>query len=151
MLVEAIARYRTLIGKCELGMGLDWDEIDQVSIIEAAFAPTERDGRRFRREKVSLRALLRGDRINDRVDVIELGPGGVVCRCAPVVARSEEVELVIDEDDRSYRFRAVGVWLREDGEDFRIGLRFVGMSVVLHTVHLSAHDTDVVDKISAAA
>jgi len=151
MLVEAIARYRTLIGKCELGMGLDWDEIDQVSIIEAAFAPTERDGRRFRREKVSLRALLRGDRINDRVDVIELGPGGVVCRCAPFVARSEEVELVIDEDDRSYRFRAVGVWLREDGEDFRIGLRFVGMSVVLHTVHLSAHDTDVVDKISAAA
>jgi len=36
-------------------------------------------GRRFRREPVKLTALLRGDRINDRVEVVEIGPGGVVC------------------------------------------------------------------------
>jgi len=151
MLVEAIHRYRTLIGKCELGMGLDWDEIDEVAAIEASFAPTGRDGRRFRREKVAMRALLRGDRINDRVDVIELGPGGLVCRNAPFVARGEHVEIVIEQGDESYRFSAVGVWLREDGEDFKIGLRLVGMSVCVRAVHISAHGPDVVDRIPVAA
>jgi hypothetical protein len=165
VLLEAIHRYRTLLGKCELGIGLDWDEIDQLAIIEAAFAPLADDRRmrngrpdrhatvkrKFRREPVALHAVLRGDRINDRVDVVELGPGGLVCRNAPFVARGEEVEVVIDDGSSSYRFRAVGVWLRDDNEDFKIGLRLVGMSVCLHTVKLGAHDTDVVDRIPAAA
>src|SRR5947209_1060022 len=135
MLVEAIHRYRTLIGRCELGLGLDWEEIEQVAIIEATFAAPTGERRRFRRSNVELRALLRGDRINDRIDVVELGPGGLVIRNAPFVARGEEVELVIasgdtcpasstaegrcgliDDGEVSYRFRAVGVWLREDGE-----------------------------------
>jgi PilZ domain len=150
MLVQAIHRYRTLLGKCDLGLGLDWDEIDQVSIIEAAFESNDKR-RKFRREKVELHALLRGDRINDRIDVIELGPGGLVIRNAPFVSRGEEVELVIDDGDRSFRFSAVGVWLREDGDDFRVGLRFIGMSVCLHKVQISEHAADVVDRIPAAA
>ena len=40
MLVEVVFQYRTLLGKCELGVGLDWDEIDQVTAIEHAFRPT---------------------------------------------------------------------------------------------------------------
>jgi hypothetical protein len=151
MLLETIHRYRTLVGKCELGMGLDWDEITEVSNIEASFVPGGRDGRKYRREPVELHALLRGDRINDRVAVVELGPGGVVCRNAPFVARGEHVEVVIDDGDRSYRFSAVGVWLRDDGDDFKIGLRLVGMPVCLHTVRVAAHETDVVDHIPAAA
>jgi hypothetical protein len=151
MLVEAIHRYRTLIGKCELGLGLDWDEIEQVSVIEAAFAAPAGERRRFRRNSVELRAVLRGDRINDRVDVVELGPGGLIIRNAPFVARNEEVELVIDDGARSFRFRAVGVWLREDGEDFKVGLRFIGMSVCLHTVRISDRAHDVIDRIAVAA
>src|ERR1041384_6702419 len=94
MLVVVIFQYRTLIGKCELGVGLDWDEIERVTAIESAFEPTSDDrrmkaGRRFRRESVNLGALLRGDRINDRVEVIELGPGGAVIRNAPFVAHGE--------------------------------------------------------------
>ncbi len=37
-MVETVFQYRTLIGKCELGCGLDWDEIDLVGRIEHAFA-----------------------------------------------------------------------------------------------------------------
>jgi len=156
MLVEIVFQYRSLIGKCELGVGLEWDEIVQVTAIEAAFTPTADDrrmkhGRRFRREPVKLSAVVRGDRINDRVDVIEMGPGGLVVRNAPYVARGEQVELVIEDGDNCYRFRARGVWLKDDGDDYKIGLALIGMPVCLHRVAVRRHEADLVDKISAAA
>ena len=95
--------------------------------------------------------VVHGDMINDRVDVIEIGPGGLVCRDAPFVARGEIVELVIEDGDNSYRFRARGVWLRDDGDHYRVGLAFVGMPVCLHKVQISPHTQDVVDKIANAA
>ena len=157
MLAEVIYQYRSLIGKCELGLGLDWDEIEQIGIIESAFEPSVDDrrmssGRRFRREKVKLSARLRGDRINDQIDISELGPGGLVIRNAPYVSRGEQVEVVIDgTDGTSYRFRARGIWLREDGDDYRVGLAFIGMPVRIHKVAVSRHEADVVDKIVAEA
>jgi hypothetical protein len=156
MLVEVVYQYRTLIGKCELGVGLDWDEIAEVTAIESAFEPTADDrrmrvGRRFRREPIRLNALLRGDRINDRVEVIEIGPGGAVVRNAPFVTHGEQVELVMEIGDRSYRFCAQGVWMKDDGDDYRIGLELVGMPVCLRTVATSRHEVDVVDRIAAAA
>jgi hypothetical protein len=155
MLVDVVFQYRSLIGKCELGVGLEWDDIEQVTLIESTFEPTADDrrmktGRRFRREQVKMTALLRGDRINDRVELIELGPGGAVVRNAPYVARGEQVELVIEQDDKSYRFRAKGVWLKDDNDDYRIGLELIGMPVCLHKVSIGKHE-DVVEKISAAA
>jgi hypothetical protein len=156
MLVEVVFQYRTLIGKCDLGVGLDWDEIEQVTAIESAFEPTTDDrrmtaGRRFRREPTKLTALLRGDRINDLVEVIEIGPGGVVVRNAPFVAHGEQVELVMEDGDKSYRFHAEGVWMKDDGDDYRVGLALVGMPVCLHTVAVSRHEADLVDRIAAAA
>lgn len=156
MLVEVVFQYRTLVGKCELGVGLDWDEIEQVTAIESAFEPSSDDrrmkaGRRFRREPVKITALLRGDRINDRVDVVEIGPGGMVVRNAPFVAHGEHVEIVMEHGDRSYRFRAEGVWLKDDGEDYRVGLALIGVPVCLHTVAVSRHEVDLVDRIGAAA
>jgi hypothetical protein len=156
MLVEVVFQYRTLIGKCELGVGLEWDEIAQVTAIESVFAPSADDrrmknGRRFRRETTKLEALMRGDRINDRVDCVELGPGGLVVRRAPYVAKNEQIEIIIDAGECSYRFRAEGVWLKDDGDDYKIGLKLVGMPVMLHKVAISAHQVDVVDKLAAAA
>ena len=155
-MLEAIFQYRTLIGKCELGVGLDFEDIERVTQIEAQFEPSKDDrrmnngrGRRFRREAVRLQAVMRGDRIHDRVDVVEIGPGGLVCRNAPYVARGEQIELVVDDGDKSYRFRAKGVWLKDDGDDYRVALAFVGMPVCLHRVAISAHQEDVVDKIAA--
>jgi hypothetical protein len=154
MLLDAVFQYRTLIGKCELGVGLEWDEIEQVTAIESVFAPSLDDlrmknGRRFRREATKLTARMRGDRINDRVDVVELGPGGLVARNAPYVAKGEQVEIVIEDGENCYRFRAEGVWLKDDGDDFKVGLRLVGMPVMLHKVAISAHQPDVVDKLAA--
>ena len=156
MLVEVVFHYRTLLGKSELGCGLDWDEIDQLTQIEHAFRPSAddrrmRSGRRFRRDAIRLEALVRGDRINDRVEIVELGPGGLVCRNAPFIARGEQIEIVIDIGDDSYRFRAQGVWLRDDGDDYRVGVAFVGMPVCVRNAHISAHQADVVDKIAEAA
>ena len=151
MLVETVFEYRTLIGKCELGIGLEWEDIDRVQTIEHGFRPLGRDGRKFRRETVTLEGLMRGDRINDRVEIVELGPGGLVCRKAPFVARGEQVEIVIDDGDRSFRFRAQGVWMKDDGDDYKVGLAFVGMPVCLHKVQVSKHEADLIDKIAAAA
>jgi len=156
MLVDVIFQYRTLVGKCELGVGLEWEEIEQVTLIESRFAPTADDrrmknGRRFRREAVKLVAVMRGDRIHDRVEIVELGPGGLVCRNAPYVARGELIEIVVEDGELSYRFRAQGVWLKDDGDDYRVGLALVGMPVCLNKVAISAHHADVVDKLAAAA
>ena len=151
-----VFQYRSLIGKCELGVGLEWDDIEAVTRIESAFEPTADDrrmktGRRFRREQVKVSAMVRGDRINDRVDLIELGPGGAVVRNAPYIARGEQVELVIDNGDQSYRFRAQGVWLKDDGDDYRVGLELVGMPVCLHGVVGSRLSSELLDRIAAAA
>jgi hypothetical protein len=183
VLLEDVFRYRTLLGKCELGFGLEWEEIEEISSLERAFAPREtRRGRKFRRAQVELIGILRGDKINDRVAVVELGPGGLVCRRAPFVARGEQVEIVIDrpgfagsrstaegqcgglidrpgfagegqieEGERSYRFSAQGVWLKDDGDDYRIGLALVGMPVCLTRHAISRHEADLVDRIGVAA
>src|SRR5678815_2863796 len=109
MPVETVFQYRLLVGKC----GLGWDEIDQIGRIEQAFAADPANGRRrFRRQLVDLPGTIRGDRINDPISIIELGPGGLVVRDAPFIARGEVVEVVIDDVDTSYRFRAEGIWLR---------------------------------------
>lgn len=151
MLLETVFQYRTLIGKCDLGVGLEWEEIDHVGQIEHAFASNTGDGRRFKRHAIDVAAMMRGDQINDRVDLVEMGPGGCVAINAPFIARGELVELVIDDGENSYRFVARGVWLKDEGTDYRVGMRFVGMPVKLHKVQISEHMQDVVDRISVAA
>jgi hypothetical protein len=152
VLLEDIFRYRTLLGKCEAGLGLEWEEIAEISSLERTFAPREtRKGRKFRRESVEMSGILRGDKINDRVAVVELGPGGLVCRHAPFVARGEHVEIVIDDGDKSYRFSAQGVWLKDDGDDYRVGLALVGTPVCLTRHAISRHQADLVDRLGVAA
>jgi hypothetical protein len=155
-MLDDVFQYRTLLGKCDLGVGLEWDEIELVTLLEARFEPapqtkTKHISRKFRREPVRMAGVMRGDRIHDRVDIIELGLGGMVVRNAPYIARGEHVELVIDVGELSYRFRAIGVWLKDDGDDYKVGLAFVGMPVCLHKVAVSAHQADVIDQIAAAA
>ena len=108
-------------------------------------------GRRFRREAAKLSGLMRGDRINDRIEIIEMGPGGLVARNAPFVARGEHVEIQIDDGDDSYRFRAIGVWLKDDGDDYKVGLKLIGMPICLRKTVVSKHEIDVIDSIAAAA
>jgi hypothetical protein len=151
-MVETIFQYRTLIGRCELGCGLDWEEIEQVTVIEHAFVRDRgSSGRRFKREAIRMSGILRGDRINDRVEIVEIGPGGLVAIGAPFIARGEYVEVVLDIADKSFRFRAIGVWLKDDGDDYKVGMAFVGVPICLHIAQVSEHEADLVDKISEAA
>ena len=149
MLLETVFQYRTLAGKCDLGVGLEWDEIEAAACIEHDVASTAGDGRQHKRHAVELVAFMRGDQINDRVNVVEISAGGLVVTNAPFVTKGEVVELVMDVGDEQYRFIAHGVWQREDGDDYRIGLRFVGMPVRLRKVQISEHVGDVVDEIAA--
>jgi hypothetical protein len=151
MMLETVFQYRTLIGKCDLGCGLDWDDIEQVARIEHAFASDRHDGRRFRRESVWLEAVVRGDQINDNVEIVELGPGGLIIAGAPFIGRGEQIEIVVEDGEYSYRFRAQGKWLKDDGEDYRVGLAFIGMPIRLHKVALRTHETDVVDRMLLAS
>ncbi len=152
-MLQTIFEYRTLLGKCERGDGLELDEIGRLHDIEREYAPTGEGprGRKFRREVVSIDGVIRGDRINDAVEIVEIGPGGFVCRKAPYIARGEQVEIVVDDGECSYRFRAQGVWLKDDGEDYKVGLALIGLPVCLHHVRLRRHEADIVDKIVAAA
>ena len=150
--LDTIFQYRTLVGKCEAGVGVDFDEIDRIAAIEAAYAPSDderRDGRRFRRDNVALTARLRGDDLNDRVHLTELCPGGLVVRGAPYVDEGMTIELVVDDDERSFRFKARVTWLREDvDDDFALGLELIGTPLLVHYGPAREHE-DVVERIAA--
>ncbi|HTJ43044.1 MAG TPA: PilZ domain-containing protein [Kofleriaceae bacterium] len=152
--LDLVFRYRTLLGKCESGVGLDFDEIDALTQIEAAFASGEpaRDGRKWKRIPVELSAMVRGGDLNDKVAVSELAPGGLVVHGAPYVDTGMQVEIVIDDIDlaMSYRFKARVQWMREDaGDDYQLGLELVGMPVLIHYGPASADKTQEMERIAA--
>jgi hypothetical protein len=135
-IVDLVYQYRTLAGRCELGTGLEFDDIARLTELEAAFVPGgddlhARDGRKHRRESVVLHALVRGADQNDRVAVRDLGPGGLMIAGAPYANEGDQLEVVIDAERRSYRFKAEVRWLKDDGDDYQVGLRFVGLPVCL--------------------
>ncbi|MCA9674881.1 MAG: hypothetical protein H6709_22485 [Kofleriaceae bacterium] len=155
--LDLVYQYRKLLGKCESGLGLDVDDIIALTALEAVFAGDDRDGRQHRRERVEMACLLRGpghgDGINDRVRISELGPGGLVCRQAPFADDGTVLEVVIDDPEMSlsYRFKARVAWLREDvGDDFALGLTFVGAPLLIHHGPVD-HVEDAVDRIAIAA
>ncbi len=153
--LDLVYQYRTLLGKCEAGLGLEMDEVVELTALEAAFAAEAAGARR--RERFELTCILRGpgsgDGINDCVRVGELAPGGLVCRQAPYIDEDTTIEVVIDDaaSSLSYRFKAKVTWLREDiGDDFALGLAFIGAPLLIHYGPVD-HAEDAVDRIAAAA
>jgi hypothetical protein len=158
--LDLVYQYRLLVGKCESGVGLDFDEIEALGAIEALFAnPTGDDGeatlrgrRQFARERVSIQGVVRGARLNDPVHIVDLGPGGMVCRTAPYMEEGQLLEVVIDDEELglSYRFKACVSWLRDDvDDDYAIGLRFVGTPILIHRGPQREHVDDVDAAIAA--
>ena len=81
-----------------------------------------------------------------------MGPGGLVCRGAPFIARGEQVEIVIDIGDDSLSVpRAAACGCATTATTTRSASQFIGMPVCVRNAHISAHELDVVDKIAAAA
>jgi hypothetical protein len=155
--LDLVYQYRKLLGKCDAGLGLDVDEIITLTGLEAALAPeaqTRPDERRFRRDRVETWCRLRGaPGLNDRVRVSDMGPGGLVCRQAPYIDEGSLVEIVLEDTERSlsYRFNARVTWLREDvGDDFAVGLQFVGVPLLVHYGPVDHHE-DAVDRIGVEA
>jgi PilZ domain len=144
-LLDLVFRYRTLIGRCELSLGLSFEEIDELCGLEAAlrYQPSsDEQRRRFRRSTVSIPALLRGETFHDHVKISQLGAGGLECQGAPFVEEGTMVELIIDVEDHSYRFSARAVALREDGADYRVGFAFEGVPVLVQSMQSGAAKPD---------
>lgn len=137
-LLDLVFRYRTLLGKCELAVGLSLEEIDEMCTLETVFASEERPDaqhrRRFRRSPVAITGLLRGAKYNDHVKITQLSAGGFECRGAPYVEEGTQIEIVVDVEDHSYRFSARAIWLRDDGADYRIAFAFEGIPVLVQGV-----------------
>ena len=133
-LLDLVYLYRTLQGRCELGTGLEIDEIAALTELESEFVldPGANEGRRVRREDVVFHAVLRGDGLHDRVAVTDFGPGGLAVKGAPYAAEGDRVEIVIEAGDCSYRFKGVVAWVEDDGDDYELGMSFVGMPVRIH-------------------
>jgi hypothetical protein len=137
--LDLVYQYRLLIGKCQSGQGLDVDEIDALMTIEALFdvqrakPGTGRCRRAHTRDEVDLRATLRNKKLSDAVRVVDLGPGGMVCRNVPYLERGDQVEVVFDDDELrvSYRFHATVAWVDDDGDDWMCGLELVGTPVLV--------------------
>ena len=158
--LSLVFQYRSLIAKCEAGAGLDFDEIDALATIESLFERNDRAAdpgdvwscrRRFLREEVDLSAMLRGSKLHDRVEIVDVGPGGLVCRNAPFVDFERNVEIVIDdlELDLSYRFIAQVRRIAEESDGSCVlGLEFVGPPLLVHYGQPS-EVTEVLERIAA--
>lgn len=138
--LKAVYRYRQLAGKCAAGAGLDFDEIGELTAIEAAFADDgsaplddRRIGERhFSRARVSHKATLVGRRFRDPIRILDLAPGGFVCERGPVLEAGDRAEVIVDADAKAsttYRFIAEVAWIRDRHDDCVIGFRFVGIPI----------------------
>jgi hypothetical protein len=132
--VALVYQYRQLMGRCDAGTGLDFDEIDTLTTVESMLASQPPIGAadwRTADASETFTAVLRGPRLDDDIDIVNLGPEGCVCRNAPYADEGVTVELVIadSEDKVSYRFKAQVTWLDDDGDDFALGLAFVGVPI----------------------
>jgi hypothetical protein len=152
-IVGLVFRYRSLQGQCDRGLGLDFDAIDELTGLEAMFRPTHggasHDGRSHRREAVVLGAMLRGADLNDRVAVHDLSLGGAMISGAPYAEVGDVLEMVIDADQSSYRFKARVAWIEDHEDDYKLGLAWVGEPIVLN--YGPASDVERVDVLQRFA
>jgi hypothetical protein len=138
--LDLVYQYRKLLGKCEAGLGLEVDEIIQLTAVEASLAETPAD--RW--------AVLRGaPGINDAVRIVEVGPRSLIAKQTPYIEEGTRVEVVIEDayEHLSYRFPARVAQLREDGDDYAIVLELCGVPVLVHH-GIVDHVEDAVDKIA---
>jgi hypothetical protein len=155
--VELVYQYRQLVGRCDAGTGLDFDEIDTLNTVESILTTQPPIGVadwRTADAQEAFAAVLRGPRLNDDVDITNLGPQGCVCRNAPYADEGVTVELVVADHEASvsYRFKAQVMWLDDDGDDFALGLEFVGVPLQVRYAtarELTAHQSSPSDLVAA--
>lgn len=147
---ETVYRLRRLAGKCEAGHGLEMDEVHELCALEAGFSPGPRD-RRFDRRPVTGTAIARrGDR-SDRVDLLDLGPGGLRCRHLPRVREGDRLELALEDAAAglSYRFAVRVVWVEQTDDGNVTGLAFVGTPVQMRHRPAAEARADAVAEVAA--
>ena len=136
--LDLVFRYRVLKHKCDVGLGLDFAEIDELAALEAGFAPgvddTGSDGRRFARAALATSAIIRGIELNDRAIISDLGPGGLACAGIPAATVGEVLDVVFDDGGpASLRLKAKVQWVRPTADGLAsMGLAFVGAPVRIH-------------------
>lgn len=151
--LDLVFRYRVLQHKCDVGLGLDFWEIDELAQLDASFAPgaddAGADGRRFARTALMTTAIIRGGEHNDRALITDLGPGGLACTGIPAAAIGEVLDVVFEDGGpASYRFKARVQWTRAlpDGSA-TMGLAFIGAPVRIHYGRASLPASEMFDAL----
>jgi hypothetical protein len=120
--LHEIYRYRAILGRCASGAELDMADIQELGALETLLDQAE----------VSLPAMLRSGRFCDPVRIATVGPGGVVLAGCPWVDVGDVVEIAIEHDEVSYRFKGSVTWTGEDLQgDLDVAIAFVGIPVLL--------------------
>jgi hypothetical protein len=134
-----VYQHRELMALCQSKRGLTIDQIDELTAIEALFAPNPRrpnEQRQHFRPVVRIRAVLRTATESHIVQILDVSPGGVGCH-GPQLSAGTRAELVIDDPatGSSFRFKTRVAWTRnQSGEDPRAGLAFIGVPIRLDNI-----------------
>jgi hypothetical protein len=117
-----VYRYRALTGRCAAGAEIDITEVWELCALENRIEQTE----------LELSGVLRNGRFSDPITVVTVGANGAVLGSCPWVEVGDIVELAIDDDGWSYRFKGRVTWTGEDpAGDLDVALAFVGIPVAL--------------------
>lgn len=143
-LLEEVYRYRAIRGRCEAGSEVTMEEIQELEAVERELTQTT----------IEMPALLRTRRFCDPIRVVGIGPTGFVLAGSPWVEVDDIVEIAVDTDDASYRFKGRVTWLAEDPHgDLDVSLAFVGVPLLLRRGPRSTNPhrplTDTLDQIAA--
>lgn len=149
-MIRTIYHLRLLQQKQENREGLTMDEVVDLEKYEADLQGEE-FGRRYQRLDLKISALIRHPGKDSLVQVMDLSPGGMRLSGCPKLSTGDTIDMHLRESkERSFRFRAQIMWIREHGEQSMAGVRFVGRPLQINHGPPSDGPENIVDRIRVA-
>lgn len=174
--IELAVRHRQLMGRCDAGFGLDFDEIQEVAAIEEAFEnrgncaapevprrPSSTSEDRFDRlaraetqpaiHAPDLCIELHSARLQASVELEQIDLHTCICRGVPAVSLGQSLELRISAlgDLSSYRFMTRVEWTRRaDSDRHVVGLAFIGVPFEIRYAQFGLAADDIATESLAA-
>lgn len=147
-IIRTIYEVRLLQQKQESAEGLSMDEVVDLEK-HLAEMQGERFGREFRRLDLKISALIRFPGKDTLVEVMDLSPGGMRLSGCPHLDTGTDIEMHLREsEDRSYRFPAKIIWMRDQGDQHITGVRFTGNPIEINHGPSGDGPENIVDQIN---
>lgn len=138
--LDALYQLRILRGRCESGADLDMGEIQRMAELE----------RQVPAEQLELPATLKNRTFADHIWIGSVSAARIVCHGCPWMEVGDVVEIVIDIEHKSYRFKMlVSSWHEDDGGDIDAIMTFVGVPLLLRRGPKSRSTAPSIQRIAA--